>query len=284
MKNIYKFLILTVVTVFLVGCDEELVAIDNNTFVQLKDGSPISLPENSGQVVSITAQLGSPQTVDVTIDFEADGDASRYALSSGSIVILAGETEGIVEFTPIDDDEINGDVDITVAISSSSDLPVGIAGLGSGASQVITIVDDNVPCNNFVLTFVTDRWGSEIIWDIVDASGAVVATGGPYTDLAANGDTFTDEANIPLEDGCYTFRAFDWYGDGYSAGGASYELSCGALSAGIGDGALDGIPGLDISTVPVNSLYGSQFRGASATSGAAPFANHAESFDFCVNQ
>lgn len=285
MKSFFKYLGLALVMSLYTNCEEDLIVFNDSSFVQLQDASAVSVVENSGAVVSIVAQLGAPQDTDTTVSFETTGDASRFSLSSSSVVIPAGETQGFITLTPTDDDDINGDIDITISLSASSDLPVGIGGNPlSDASKVITIVDDNVPCNNYVLTFVTDRWGSKDIWDILDSNGTTVATGGPYTDLAANGDTFTDEVSVPLEDGCYTFRAFDWYGDSYSAGGASYSLQCGALVAGTGDGTLTGISGLNIATVPVNPNYGSQFRSASATSGSAPYSGHAESFDFCVNQ
>jgi len=188
MKSFSKILGLTLVLALFTSCDQDPIVFGSNSFIQLRDAADLAVVENSGDEVSVAVQLGAPQSSDTTVNFETTGDASRYSVSSSSIVIPAGETEGSITFTAIDDDEINGDVDIVISLSASSGLPVGIGGNPeSAASRTVTIVDDNVPCNNYVLTFVTDRWGSEIMWDILDSSGSVVASGGPYTDLAANG-------------------------------------------------------------------------------------------------
>ncbi|MCB0399650.1 MAG: hypothetical protein KDD26_08540 [Winogradskyella sp.] len=285
MKNILKYtFILAGTFLVLVGCEEDLIVYNNSTFVQLANDSDVAIVENSGTVVEIPVQLGAPQSSDTTVNFDVTGDASRYSLSSTSLVIPAGETSGSINLTAVDDDEINGDVEVTVALSASSGLPVGLGGEGiNKVSKTITIVDDNVPCNNYVITVVADRWGSEVMWDIIDTNGSVVVSGGPYDDLPA-GATQTDVVNVNIPDGCYTFRAFDWYGDGWTAGGASYTVQCGALVAVVGDDDLTGIPGLNINTVPVNPLYGSRFWPGSPTSGVAPYVGHAEQADFCVNQ
>ena len=80
------------------------------------------------------------------------------------------------------------------------------------------LVDDGscvYPCldNSVYITVNTDYYGSECTWDITDASGAVVASGGPYS-LGYN--TVSDSACVI--DGCYTLNMYDSYGDGWSTG------------------------------------------------------------------
>jgi len=78
-----------------------------------------------------------------------------------------------------------------------------------------------------VFTFHQDRYGSESTWNITDANGTVVASGGPYTDLAANW-TQARVTNVTFTaTGCYTLTVNDSYGDGINAGygAGSYKLT-----------------------------------------------------------
>ncbi len=275
MKNIYKLMALVLFLGTLTGCEEDLIIFSNDTFIQLQDANDIAIVENSGDVVTIVAQLASPQSSDTTVNFDITGDAGRYAVTPGtSIVIAAGETSGSIDFEAVDNDTIDGDVDIVVALSTSSGLPVGIGGEGiSSVSKTITIVDDNVPCNDYLITVTTDRWGSETHWDIIDSTGTIVANDGPYVDGPA-GFSETYETTVNLADGCYSFRIYDTFGDGMDTG--SYSVVCGSLLQAEGEGDLDGFPNFDQSTVLIPFFTANPF----GTDGV----NFVEVTDFCVNQ
>lgn len=82
------------------------------------------------------------------------------------------------------------------------------------------------------MKFKTDQYGSELSWEIKEeVSGTVVASGGPYADLAASGTsvqptvTFTANPNM-----CYKTVIYDSYGDGYNAGYGvgGYTITSGA--------------------------------------------------------
>ncbi len=70
-------------------------------------------------------------------------------------------------------------------------------------------------------TLVTDNYGSETTWTLKNASGATIASGGPY------GNNVTITQNFCLPDGCYDFTINDSYGDGICCayGNGSYSLS-----------------------------------------------------------
>ncbi|MDT0559097.1 hypothetical protein RM697_10580 [Ichthyenterobacterium sp. W332] len=254
MKNILKTLVLAIVAITFNACEETLIVYDQGQFAQINNASATSITENSGTIVTIEAILAMPATSSVTINLEATGaDASRFSLTPSTITIAAGETSGSADFMAIDNDDIDGDVDVTIALASSSSVPVGIGGEGTpegAASKVITIVDDNVPCNDIFVSITTDRWGGETSWQITDGTGAVVASDGPYVNLPANGDSATYDNTVNLPDGCYTFTIFDSYGDGQDYG--TYSVTCGALVHASGGGDMDD-------------------------------ANMSESTDFCVN-
>lgn len=71
------------------------------------------------------------------------------------------------------------------------------------------IVDPNGQVVN--LTIATDCYGEEISWDIKNSSNAIVASGGPYTNVATGQ---SNQSSFCLPTGCYTFTINDSYGDG----------------------------------------------------------------------
>ncbi len=74
------------------------------------------------------------------------------------------------------------------------------------------------------LAITLDNYGSEVTWDVKDAGGNVVASGGPYAD-GANGTVIRE--SICVENGCYTLTMKDAYGDGLCCayGNGKYELT-----------------------------------------------------------
>ncbi|MBF8150105.1 hypothetical protein ITJ86_09370 [Winogradskyella sp. F6397] len=242
MKNIFKFILAIAVMASFSSCEEDLIVYSNSTFVQLSNSSATSLVENSGQTIEVVAILGDAQSTDTQVAIDVVGDAARYTISSTSATIPAGETSATFSFSAIDDDEINGDADVVISLSSSSSVPIGVAGEGNfSVSKTISIIDDNVPCNNYSLTVFTDAFPSETTWEIRDADDNIVYTGGQDYGPDASVESRLKEYNhdVPLEDGCYTFIMYDVFGDGMADGvvEGSWSLSCGALtvSSGVGN-------------------------------------------------
>jgi lysyl endopeptidase len=76
-------------------------------------------------------------------------------------------------------------------------------------SSFTTIVNPTIV--NLSLT--TDRWGSEITWELTNAAENIIYyTGGPYADLANGSATYS--SSFCLADGCYHFKIADDFGDG----------------------------------------------------------------------
>ena len=277
--------LMSLVILMALGCDGDDTGLANisATFAQLDDNRTVTVLENSGTAVGIMVILGGPQATDTQIEFDVTGDASRYVLSSSSLSVPAGETTGVITLTPVDNEDIDGDVEIVVTLSSSSSLPIGIGGDGiSSVNKTIKIVDDNVPCNDYVITIIADEYGSEATYDLLDADGNTILSGGPFSDTG--GPTTEEITNITLADGCYTLRVFDYWGDSWGAGGGAYSVACGSsIFEGNAD-AFEGIPGLDLSTVPNNPEYSVLFRPNSSTSDVPPYEGHAAQIEFCVNQ
>lgn len=73
-----------------------------------------------------------------------------------------------------------------------------------------------------IINILTDNYPGETTWSLTDVTGAVVASGGPYVDVA----TSIQEV-VCVGDGCFTFTIFDSFGDGLCCGygTGSYDLT-----------------------------------------------------------
>jgi hypothetical protein len=76
-------------------------------------------------------------------------------------------------------------------------------------------------CHPVEVRVIIDRYGNETTWQLVQGS-VVVASGGPYAQLPANGTQAQPTIPLCLPAGCYELRVFDSFGDGnccaYGAG------------------------------------------------------------------
>ncbi|QQR86847.1 MAG: T9SS type A sorting domain-containing protein [Flavobacteriales bacterium] len=114
-------------------------------------------------------------------------------------------------------------VNLTSSITTAGPHTLNVASSNpNGVLDEITSNDSNtgaftVDGEAVQIVIVQDRWGSETTWEIYDALEiAPIASGGPYTDLGANG-TANQVHNLclPLTFGnCFTMRVIDAFGDG----------------------------------------------------------------------
>ncbi len=90
----------------------------------------------------------------------------------------------------------------------------------------------NCEANKITLSLALDAYGGETAWELRDSNNTVLFSGGPYPNM---GGGATLEQAFCLENGCYTFRITDAFGDGICCafGNGSYTLadSSGAVIA-----------------------------------------------------
>ena len=81
--------------------------------------------------------------------------------------------------------------------------------------------------NDLFITINLDNYPEETSWEVTNASGTVVGSGGTYGSQP-DGSTVTE--NLCLIDGCYDFTIFDSYGDGICCGygNGSYTVTDGS--------------------------------------------------------
>ena len=90
---------------------------------------------------SITVQLTSASPVDVTVPYTVGGSASNpadYSIDASPLVILAGQTSGNIQLTPVNDAVTEPDETVVVTLGSPSG-----ATLGAPAVHTATLLDDD---------------------------------------------------------------------------------------------------------------------------------------------
>ena len=98
------------------------------------------------------------------------------------------------------------------------------------ASFNVTMATQNAN-TNVTVQIVTDQYGSETTWNIKDANGGTILSGGPYGNLQSSGTTTEAPVSGTLfANTCYTFTIYDSYGDGINTaqyGAGSFTVTDG---------------------------------------------------------
>ncbi|WP_156115568.1 hypothetical protein [Psychroserpens sp. Hel_I_66] len=233
MKNILK---LCIVCLLFASCETtESPLFDGTTGIGFEnDVVPIEIPEGgiteTLNVLSTTISSESRTFEAVIVEAVDDGDDTSLPLpvaniSVGNVVIPANSYEGTVDvtFTPnglMDFQKYDVQVQLVVPGGGSAFPPVTFDILK--AFDITTFA-----CSDLTVQIVADNFASETSFEITDADGVVVVSGGPYDDGTAGTEYNT---NVTLAAGCYTFTIFDSYGDGLFDGNneGTYDLFCAA--------------------------------------------------------
>jgi len=105
----------------------------------------------------------------------------------------------------------------TVTMTGSGNLNVAVTSFdqnnsNSNVSTPISFADDGT--THFVIDILFDRWPEECSWAITDETGGVVASADYSVNSPADNSSITEHVWMPSS-GCYTFTAYDAYGDGF---------------------------------------------------------------------
>ena len=157
--------------------------------------------------VFTTQVSGSERTFGITLDPTSTMSA-QYMTVPATVTVPANSNVGIVAV---------GVTGVGLSLTTAKTIKLNLVsqdGLYTG-SNVTVNVRENCPYNNVTLSLVLDRWGSEITWNIKDASNNIVASGGPYTDGATNALQAAKNFSFCLPNGTYTYTIYDApYSDG----------------------------------------------------------------------
>jgi hypothetical protein len=177
--------------------------------------TPVIKVKNTGNTVtaiSFSASIngGTPQTFDWT------GSIPFYGTQEITLPAMS--------FTPLATNSV------VVTVTSVNG---GAGAIGSIASSTKTISVGAISgTNDVTVKITTDQWGSETTWQIKNAAGTVLSSGGPYIDAAAAGTFPQANVNVSLPNGCYDLVVNDSYGDGFDSGygNGKIEVVSGTIS------------------------------------------------------
>ena len=146
---------------------------------------------------NVTIQnFGENDLTEVEITYSVNGGASQNYTWTGSLLSLQSE---IVELPAIS--YVVQDVN-TIEISLSDDDDNS----DNQISENFNIANEYTTTINMILS--TDNAGSQCTWDLMNAGGETLYSGGPY----GNNESVIEQ--FELTDDCYRFRIFDSAGNG----------------------------------------------------------------------
>lgn len=154
---------------------------------------------------------GSNNITSFDVNYTVDGTPLTYSWT-GSIAPLATEIVQIPEFTF---SGASTSVDFEVVNVNGGSDQYASDNLFAGVQFNNT---DDETSGSSTLQVRQDAYGSETTWEFLDENGTVIASGGPYTNLASAGTQLhTYTIDYPAT-GCFEFKIYDSYGDGINAG------------------------------------------------------------------
>ncbi len=140
--------------------------------------------------------FGENELTEVEITYSVNGGASQNYTWTGLLLSLQSET---IELPAISYEvqDVN-----TVEISLSDDDDNS----DNQISENFNIANEHTTTINMILS--TDNAGSQCTWDLMNAGGETLYSGGPY----GNNESVVEQ--FELTDDCYRFRIFDSAGNG----------------------------------------------------------------------
>ncbi|MDA9907297.1 Omp28-related outer membrane protein [Flavobacteriaceae bacterium] len=146
---------------------------------------------------NVTIQnFGENDLTEVEITYSVNGGASQNYTWTGSLLSLQSETVELPAISYVVQD-VN-----TIEISLSDDDDNS----DNQISENFDIANEHTTTINMILN--TDNAGSQCTWEIMNAGGETLYSGGPYS----NNESVVEQ--FELTDDCYRFRVFDSAGNG----------------------------------------------------------------------
>lgn len=213
------------------SCGNTINGYDPNTPTVALDGQVVQINGASGNFCTttisptVTVRNGGTSTLtSFSIAWSIAGGPSGTIPWTGSLTSGNNTTVSLGTITPP-----NGLLTLTATLNS----PNGGTDLVPANNSASSSLSRGPNAVTFALTL--DRYGSETSW-LIRSGSTTVASGGPYTNQAANGAYALAAINLCLPDGCYELVVNDAYGDGmcctYGNGAFTLTGSAGTLASG----------------------------------------------------
>lgn len=141
--------------------------------------------------------VGGNDITSLTFEYSINSGPTETYTWTGSMSSLQNET---IELPAISYDVVQGVNNISVSINNDDN--------NSNNSVDDTFESATETTNTVNMILNTDNAGSQCTWDIINASGTIVYSGGPY----GNNQNIQEQFNLP--DDCYQFNVYDSAGNG----------------------------------------------------------------------
>ena len=184
---------------------------------------------------AVTQDEGASCTMEKSFNFQI-ANIGTEALTSikfnAEIADLVQEFEWTGEIPSGDFEKMNFIMEVpfgtftgSLSITEANGQPFESTMVFDVVNQEWVELDEEGDVTDLKLYIIQDQWGEQITWDIINAAGETIASGGPYQHLVGSGSTQINVENItgvPTNE-CYLFRIFDSnnngiccnYGNGY---------------------------------------------------------------------
>lgn len=183
---------------------------------QIEDLNITSCGTTMAPIVRLTNR-GTTTLTSATISYRVDADPAAIFNWTGS---LPQNVSTLINLPSILLSA--GTHTFTATVSSPNG---GTDGVNINDSQTSTSFAAYFETTSVDINIVPDNYGSEITWEFLrDSDGAVLASGGPYSD--GNSTPIDETVNVVVGE-CYTFNIYDGFGDGICCdwGTGSYTLT-----------------------------------------------------------
>ena len=158
---------------------------------------------NEREVVVYSTQVkGKDRIFDILVDLEATtADVQAYTVPA-TVTIPANSNEGTLNITVSDINIGEEGKKIVLKLVAQQGLFIGNA-ITLNISQVC-------PSNEVILNITFDGYSEECSWELLDSTGAIIS------EFAYAAGIDVASKKFCLDDGDYTFKVYDAYGDGLS--------------------------------------------------------------------
>lgn len=159
---------------------------------------------------------GTAAMTDATVTISQGGNVVSTGTYTGSLA-----TYGVADVTCSAIPNFTGGA-LSIAVTTTGDALATNNNLSASVSMASVAVSQYV-----TIEIVTDRYGSETRWKLRNSANQIIQSGGPYTDMTANGVTTQPVVSATLNPSeCYSFEVTDAYGDGMccSYGNGNYTV------------------------------------------------------------
>ncbi|MFT4660438.1 MAG: hypothetical protein ACI8XB_000706 [Patiriisocius sp.] len=223
------------------------------------DGLPASvcIGDAIAAPVFTLANFGNVDLTSATITYSINGGADQTMTWEGTLSTLA--TEDVV----LDDYAYTAMASNTVDVAIS--MPNGVADEDGSANDAVSSEFAGLNAGASVtLELLTDNYGAETSWEILNGAGVAVLGGSGY----GNNTEYTETYTVPLGDNdCYEFKIYDSFGDGICCGWGigNYSLLDGAGNVLVEGGefadetaenfSVDGVTGIEELNITNFSIY-----------------------------